>query len=420
MARAYLPRIADAMLTERLGRIGAVVIEGAKGCGKTETARRQAASEIRFDLDDVARETASVAPSNVLAGPAPRLLDEWQLVPPLWNAVRRAVDDRGLDGQFILTGSATPADDLTRHTGAGRISRFRMRTLTLAESGLSSRQVSLRRILGGDHVTAGEAAINLNDLVEETCHGGWPADRSRSTTAAQGNIADYLTEITYADLRMVDGVRRDPVKVLALLRSLARNTASQARITTLAREAATDATSLEQGTATAYLRALERLMVIEPLTSWSPVLRSKARLRQAVTHHFVDPALPASLLGAGVDELRRDMKTFGFLFESLAIRDLRVYAEAAGAGVHHYRDSNDLEVDAIVDGGFGRWGAFEIKLAGTASVLDKAAANLLSFTKVVDTQSCGQPSVLAVITAQGQAYTRPDGVAVIPLASLGP
>jgi len=415
VARPYLPRVADAMLTDRLARMGAVVIEGAKACGKTATARRQAASEVRFDVDETARETARIAPGNVLEGATPRLLDEWQLVPDVWNAVRRAVDDRGLDGQFILTGSSKPTDEQTRHTGAGRFSRLRMRTLSLAESGLSSQKVSLAGLLAGVGVEPGQASLGLDDLIVETCHGGWPADRQRDWAAAHRNVADYVTEIADADIRTVDGVRHDPVRVTALMRAIARNTATEARHTVLA----ADAASLDPDTAAGYLATLQRLMVVEPLTSWSPVLRSKARLRRSVKHHFVDPAISAVLLGAGVDELRRDLKTYGFLFESLAVRDLRVYAEAASATVHHYRDSNDLEVDAVVDGGFGRWAAFEVKLASTRDALDKAAATLLKFADTVDAQSSGAPRALVILTAGTYAYTRPDGVAVVPLATLG-
>jgi len=419
VARPYLPRVADTVLAERLARMGAVVIEGAKACGKTATAERQAASQVRFDVDEAARETARIAPGNVLEGATPRLLDEWQLVPDVWNAVRRAVDARGSDGQFILTGSSTPADDTTRHTGAGRFSRLRMRTLSLAESGLSSQTVSLAGLLAGDHVESGQARLGLDDLIAETCHGGWPADRRRDWTIAQRNLADYVNELVDADIRTVDGVRHDPVRVMALLRAVARNTATEARHTVLTTDAWDGPPSLDPDTAALYLAALRRLMIVEPLTSWSPVLRSKARLRRSVKHHFVDPAISAVLLNAGVDELRRDLKTYGFLFESLAIRDLRVYAEAAFATVHHYRDSNDLEVDAVVDGGHGRWAAFEVKLASTRDVLDKAAATLTKFAGTVDVQSSGAPKALVILTAGAYAYTRPDGVAVVPLAALG-
>ena len=415
MEGRYLPRIADAEVDDRLKRIGAILIEGAKGCGKTATAGRHCASLVRLDLDDAARVTAEIAPSNVLDGPAPRLIDEWQLAPRLWNAVRRAVDDRQQPGQFILTGSATPADDDTRHTGAGRISRLRMRTLSLAESGLSSGSVSLAGLMTGelDPVTS---PLTLDDVIEEACHGGWPADRTLPWSAAQANVADYCAEIADVDIRTVDGVRRDSGRVRLLMQSLARHTATRARLATLADDTNSQ---LSQDTASSYLGALQRLMIVEPLPSWSPVLRSKARIRVAPKHHFVDPAMAVSLLNAGPDELRRDLKTFGFVFESLALRDLRVYAQPLRATVHHYLDSTGLEVDTIIDGGYDRWGAAEIKLGGGAAVIDRAAANLASFAAKVDVQSAGQPRFLAVITADGYAYRRPDGVFVVPLGVLG-
>jgi predicted AAA+ superfamily ATPase len=348
------------------------------------------------------------------------LIDEWQLVPGLWNAVRREVDSRGLDGQFILTGSAAPADDATRHSGAGRFSRLRLRTMTLAESGLSTGEVSLAALLGGQAPPPGHSEVALGDLIGEVCHGGWPADRHRPLAQARANVGDYVQEVVHADIRLADGVRHDPIRVLDVMRALARNTATAARATTLAADASAGLTAVADETVGAYIRALRRVMILEPLPAWSPVLRSKARVRTSPKHHFVDPAISACLLAAGPDELRRDLKTFGFLFESLAIRDLRVYAEAAGARVLYYRDSNGLEVDAIVDGGYGRWGAFEIKLGGAASVIDQAAANLLDFADEVDTQSAGRPRVLAVVTAEGYAHLRPDGVAVIPITALGP
>ena len=411
----YLPRIAETELSERLNRLSAVLIEGAKACGKTEMALHHCASQVRLDVDEGALATAQIAPSNVLAGPTPRLIDEWQLVPTLWNAVRREADARRQPGQFVLTGSATPSDDATRHTGAGRVGRMRLRTLTLAESGLSSTECSLAGLLSSEGVSGGASPMTLNDMIEEVCHGGWPADRPLSQRDASANVADYVTEIANSDIRTLDGVRRDSSRVRLLLHTLARNTASQASHATLAR----DVGDITDDTVGDYLRALERLMVLEPLTAWSPVLRSRARLRKAVTHHFVDPAISASLLNVGPDKLRRDLKTFGFLFESLALRDLRVYAGAARAQVHHYRDSSGLEVDAVVDGGYRRWGACEIKLSADSSVIDAAAAQLLKFAQTVDTQSTGEPVFLAVVTAAGYAYARPDGVCVIPLATLG-
>jgi predicted AAA+ superfamily ATPase len=330
------------------------------------------------------------------------------------------VDARRRDGQFILTGSATPADDATRHTGAGRISRLRMRTLSLAESHLSSGQVSLTALLDGLAPTDGVPAVEMDALIEETCHGGWPADRRRPLDDARQNVADFAEEISFAELRTLDVPHHDPDRVTALLRAVARNTATEASAATLAKDIGHAGTAVADATVLAYLRALERLMVVEPLPAWAPILRSRARVRSRAKHHLVDPALAAALMGAGPAELRRDLKTFGLLFESLAVRDLRVYAGAARAKVYHYRDNTGLEVNCVVDGGYGRWAAFEVKLSGAAAVVDVAAAKLAAFAAKVDTQTTGPPSVTGVITAEGRAYTRPDGVAVIPLAALGP
>ncbi|MDR0435661.1 MAG: DUF4143 domain-containing protein [Propionibacteriaceae bacterium] len=419
MARKYLPRVADGVLAEHLGRIGAVLIEGAKGCGKTETARRQAVSEVRLDVDSAARETAELAPRNLLQGKTPLLIDEWQLVPGLWNAVRREVDDRGEDGLFILTGSATPRDDESRHSGAGRFSRMRMRTLSLAESSHSSAEVSLDTLLNGERVDGGRAPLSLDGIIERLCHGGWPADQHRSLIQARANVHDYLEEIVFGDIKAVDGVRRDPKRLFALLGALARNIAAEATLVTLAADTTGMGVKLDPSTVGAYLNALQRLMLYEPLTAWSPVLRSKARVRTLPKHHLTDPALAASLLQAGPAELRRDMKTLGFLFESLAVHDLRVYAGGLGGAVSHYRDETGVEVDAVVTAGYNRWAAFEVKLGTAQHVLDAAAAKLLSFAARVDTQSSGAPGALAIITATEYAYTRADGVAVIPLATLG-
>jgi predicted AAA+ superfamily ATPase len=415
----YLERVADVELSDRLRRSGAVLIEGVKGCGKTETARRHSASETLFDLDEAARFTAQTAPLFVLNKKPPQLLDEWQLAPSVWNAVRREVDSRGEPGQFILTGSATPSDDATRHSGAGRFSRIRMRTLSLAESGLSSRQVSLAGILDG--VTTdigGQSALELDEIIEETCHGGWPAHRKFTVEDAMAEVADYLQEIAYADIRMVDGVKRDPDRVLSILRALSKNTSTEATLKTLLEDGSAGVEGMQPDTLREYLTALERLMVSEPLPAWAPVLRSKARLRTSPKHNLVDPALAVSLLNASPDKLRMDLKTFGFLFESLAIRDLRIYASASRGKLLHYRDNTNLEVDAIVDAGYRKWAAFEIKLSASEKVIEKAAAKLHLFANKIDTKASGKPSALGIITAEGYAYTRPDGILVIPLACL--
>ncbi|MDR0782974.1 MAG: DUF4143 domain-containing protein [Propionibacteriaceae bacterium] len=414
----YLPRVVDNELRERLARIGAVVVEGPKGCGKTETAVQQCASAVRLDTDETARVTAEIAPANILEGPTPRLIDEWQLVPSLWNAVRKAVDDRRTPGQFILTGSATPVDDPNRHTGTGRMSRLRMRTLSLSESCLSSDQVSLAQLMSGAGEVAGSSNLSLNDLIEETCHGGWPADRELPWALAQANVADYCTEVANADIRLVDGVRRNTARVRQLMQSLARATDTQTRRTKLAADAANP--PLGEYAVATYLDALEKIAVLEPLPSWSPTLRARARIRVAPKHYFVDPAMSAALINMGPDQLKQDLKTYGSLFKSLVLRDLRVYAQSSGATIHHYLDSTGLAIDAIVDGGYGRWGAIAIRLGSVPYQLDKAAADLKILSLKVDTEEAGDPKFLAIITASGYAYTRPDGVSVIPLATLHP
>ncbi|MDR1824755.1 MAG: DUF4143 domain-containing protein [Bifidobacteriaceae bacterium] len=418
--RDYIERVADTVLADTLSRIGAVLVEGVKGSGKTETARRLAASEVRLDVDDSARASAVEHPASILAGPSPRLIDEWQLAPEVWNAVRRAVDDRQSDGQFILTGSANPSDDEARHSGAGRFARLRLRPLSLFESGLSSGQVSLSQLLEGVEKVEGQAPLTLEQLVEETCHGGWPADRSRPWQAAQRNAAAYLRELASADIRTVDGVRRDPTRLLGLLRAVALNTASEATLVTLAKDTFGAGPSPGVETVASYLDALSRLMVYEAQPPWTPVLRSKARVRGQAKHHLVDPALAAALLGASPEQLMLDLKTFSFLFESLCLRDLRVYQTDPLVQVGHYRDNTNLEVDAVVDAGYRRWAGFEVKLGGSPGAVDKAADSLTRFAAKVDVQSMGEPRALVVLTASGYAYTRRDGVHVVPLTTLGP
>lgn len=416
--RAYRPRVVDRELRERLAAAGAVLVEGPRGCGKTETARRAAASEVLLDTDRDAREALAVDPSVVLAGETPRLFDEWQVAPEIWNRLRRAVDDRRERGQFILTGSAVPADDRTRHTGAGRVGRLRIRPMSLAELGRSSGEVSVRALLDGDRPSAGRAELAAAELAEILCVGGWPGHLDSPVSAALVANRDYLEDTCRTDLERADGVRRDRRRVGRFLESLARHTATCASLATIARDVGGSDETVAAPTARTYLAALERIMVVEDQPPWSPRLRSRSRLRAAPKRHFADPSLAVAALAAGPAHLLRDFRWFGFLFESLVVRDLRVYAQATGGLVHHYRDNTGLEVDAVVDAGPGRWGAFEVKMA--AARADEAAANLLRFAERVDTDPIGKPSVLGVIVANGYAYRRPDGVAVIPITALGP
>ncbi len=407
----YRTRLADHELRRRLGAAGAVVIEGPKACGKTATARQAAASEVLLDVDARARRAITVDPALVLEGAAPRLLDEWQTAPEIWNYVRRAVDDRARPGQFILTGSAVPADDVTRHTGAGRLTRLRLRPMSLFETGRSSGAVSLRELLAGGAPRSAEADLSVKELAEQVCTGGWPGNLQRSANQAlQANRA-YLDEIRRVDVNRVDGTQRDPAKVGDFLRSFARNVATYAAASTMAAD-------LNNHTADAYLTALERLMIIEDQPAWTPHLRSRSRLRGAAKRHFVDPSLAVAALRADPDRLLRDLGLLGFLFESLVIRDLRVYAGSSDAEVLQYRDNTGLEVDAVVQAADGAWAALEIKLG--AGMIDAAAAALRRFAGRVDAARSGAPAALAVIVPGGYGYVRDDGIGVIPLAALGP
>ena len=415
----YRPRIADRLLASRLHSMPAVVIEGPRACGKTATARQQARSEVLFDTDLAARRLAGLSPDLVLDGPEPRLLDEWQTVPDIWNHIRRESDDGRRPGRFILTGSAVPADDATRHSGAGRISRVAMRPMTLFESGHSTGAVSLGDLLKSGSIAVAVDELHLLALIELTCRGGWPGMLRDDIDTALQFSRGYISEITRVDLAAGDGRRLDPARMASLLRSLARNTATEASLATLAADAGEER-SLHVDTVRGYLRVLERLFVVEDLPAWSVRLRSRTRLRRSAKRHFVDPSLAVAALRAGPQRLLADLSLFGFLFESLVIRDLRVYADAHGGDVCHYRDESGLEVDAIVEAGNGNWIGCEVKLGGPEAI-DAAARSLLKLVERVDASVVGTPAKLAVITAGGKyAYDRADGVAVVPIAALGP
>ncbi len=414
----YMPRVVETELQSRLASAGAVVIEGPRACGKTATARRVAQSEVLLDVDDNARRVVEIDPALVLEGASPRLIDEWQLAPGIWNHVRRAVDDRGEPGQFILTGSAAPADDITRHTGAGRIARVRMRPLSLFESGVSTGSVSLSELIAGGVARAADTGLTLQDVAEQIVGGGWPGTLRRDARARQQGVRDYLEEVRRADLGVVSHRGRDPRRIDRLLRSLARHTATEASIATLCADTGADADPLARDTVSSYLDVLGALMVVEDQPAWAPHLRSRARIRGAPKRHFVDPSLAAAALRADAGRLLADLELLGHLFESLVVRDLRIHAQACDATVLHYRDSNGQEVDAIVECGDGRWAAFEVKLG--QGQIDAAANGLIRFAAQVYTSRCGSPACLGVIVPAGLAYRRPDGVSVIPIAALGP
>ena len=417
--QGYLPRVVGRDISGALQRRGAVLIEGCRGCGKTWAARHFARSEARLDSEALML-LAATDPAAVLDGPTPHLLDEWQNVPHLWNQVRRECDDRARPGQFILTGSASPQDDTTRHTGVGRIGRVLMRPMSLYETGRSTGEVSLGRLLAGEGTSAlPQPDLGLRSVVSWICAGGWPASLGMDAEQARLAVGDYLNEIVRLDLRSASGVQHRPGAVRRLLRSIARHVATEAAMTTLAADAGGD-TPLARTTVSAYLDALERVFVVEDQPAWSVRLRARASLRRAPKRHFVDPSLAASLLRASPERLLGDPQTLGVLFESLVVRDLRIYGQAHRSDVFHYRDDTGLEADAIIERDDGAWIAVEVKLNPTGAVVDKAARSLLRLRSKVSRSRTDELAALLVVTSTGAAYRRHDGVQVAPVTALGP
>ncbi len=416
----YRARIAETNAARALGTARALLIEGPKGCGKTWLAKRFARSELLLEQDPAAFALAQAEPNRVLDGATPRLIDEWQRVPPLWAAVRGACDARAEAGQFILTGSATPSDHHPRHSGALRIQRLSLRTMSLAERGLSTAAVSLAELLRGGVCAADRTGRGLPEAVDVLCRGGWPGlDDTSPVRDVIRVLMSYLEDIARTDIHQVDGAARDPVRVKALLRSLARNVGTSASLNKLAAEA-NAAAPLSRHSVRAYLDALERLHVVEPLTAWPTHLRSRSPLLTSPKHHFTDPSLAVAALRAGPQRLLADPEALGLLFESLVIRDLRIYAQPCDAEVYSFTDAAGAEADAIVDAGDGRWIAIEVKLGG-ADQVDRAARSLLTVRRKVDESRMGPAAKLVVITAaDGYAHDRPDGVSVVPLFALGP
>lgn len=415
---AYLPRIVDLELAERLAADGLVVVEGPKACGKTETARQKAESEVLLDVDVNAQQAAAIDPTLILSGPEPRLIDEWQVEPGIWNVVRRTVDDSQRKGMFILTGSSVPPDDQTRHSGTGRISRLHMRPMSLSEAGVSSNQISLGDLLDGQATACPDPGVETGDMLEEIVRGGWPGYRGLAIRDVARATRDYIDQLRRTDISTVDGVTRDPERVLRVLRSLARNSAGAVKLTTIAADASDEDARIKPHTVAAYLESLTRLMVIENAPAWQPHLRSTHALRQMPVCHFVDPSLAAAALRASPASLLKDLNTAGLLFESLVVRDLRVYGQRHEATLSHYRDSSDLEVDAVITADDGRWIALEVKLGTKPEFIDAAAANLLAFAKRVDTSRVGEPAMLGIVVGSGYGYVRKDGVHVIPVGAL--
>jgi len=412
----YLNRFTDKTLRNRLKESGAVLITGPKSCGKTETAAQAAKSIIHMDTDDEMRALMELNPKAVLSGSVPRLIDEWQEYPNIWNYIRREADNRKKKGQFILTGSANPEERAKLHSGAGRFSVIKMRPMSLFEKGWSSGEVSLFKLMKGGAPSSAQANFDLEELAEKIIIGGWPNLIGLGSKAAARFMKDYTALTAEVDISRFGGKKRDPQKIMRLMQSLARNVSTEASVTSLANDTGGAQEKINDDTISEYLQALERLMIVEPLPAWNTHIRSADTLRKAPKRHFVDPSLAAGVLGLSVKKLSADLNYFGLLFESLVIRDLRIYAEVNDGKVYHYRDSRDMEVDAVIEYPDRTWAAFEVKM-GFASQ-DTAAKNLLAFAKKIDQEKMGKPAALTVITANGAACRRKDGVNIVPLSTM--
>ena len=421
MERQYLNRIADKLLLDRLAASGAVLIEGPKWCGKTRTAAEASKSQLYMQDPDKHvsyLKAADTKPSLLLKGDTPRLLDEWQTAPVLWDAVRFAVDQRSEPGQFILTGSAVPADNVVQHTGTGRISRLMMRPMSLYESGESNGTVSLMDLFNGVTEIDNFSELTIEEIAFAIVRGGWPASIGESEKVCLRHAIDYVEAIINADVSRVDGIDKNPTRVRALMRSLSRNISTLATIKTIRDDIAMgDAEeSISDKTISQYLNALDRIFVTENLPAWNPALRSKTAIRTSSKRQFVDPSIAAATLRLTPDRLLEDFNYFGFLFESLCDRDLRIYAEAIDGQVFHYRDSSGLESDAVICLNDGRWAAVEVKLG--SKEIEEAAVHLLELRNKINTEKMREPSFLMILTGTEIAYRREDGVFVIPLGCL--
>ncbi|MDE6341649.1 MAG: DUF4143 domain-containing protein [Muribaculaceae bacterium] len=423
--REYKPRIADQLLSNKLRGMGAVLIEGPKWCGKTTTAEQQAASVIYMDdpkMRDSNIEAVNIDPALILDGAVPRLIDEWEIAPRLWDAVRFAVDHRNEDGQFILTGSAVPLVDekelLKTHTGTGRIARLKMRTMSLWESGDSSGKISLHSLFNGEKQSA-TCTTELEQIAFLTCRGGWPRAIFQDNEISLERATDYVDAVVHYDLNRVDGSIRNPERISRLLRSYARNIGTQISLSAIGADLANnESDSFDARTVQSYINALKLIFVIEDMPAWNPNLRSKAAIRTSDTRYFVDPSIAVAALGIGPKNLMADLKTFGFVFENLCVRDLRIYAESLNGNVYHYRDNLGLECDAVVHLRDGRYGLVEIKIGGD-KLIEEGCANLIKLSEKIDTDKMRHPSFMMILTAVGKfAYQRKDGIYVVPVTCL--
>lgn len=418
----YIPRVVDQLLKERLEAKGAVLIEGPKWCGKTTTGKEFSNSVIAMDRPDMSKQyqaMAEINPQILLEGEVPRLIDEWQIAPNLWNAVRYEVDQRNEMGQFILTGSAVPPDlDASFHTGTGRISRLKMRTMSLYESGESNGQVSLHELFQGD-VPSGRSQTTLDQLAFWICRGGWPQAIQSDDKPALFQAIDYHEAIISQDISRVDNVSRDKEKARRLLRSYAGHVGKQASYGLIRRDMLKNGDeSFDEKTLYSYIDALKKIFIIEDSPAWNPILRSRAVVRTSDTRYFVDPSIAAASLGIGPEDLLNDLRTMGFLFENLAVRDLRIYADSLHGDIYHYRDNNGLECDAVIHLRNGNYGLIEIKLGGDSRI-EEGADSLLNLASKIDPDKMKEPSFLMVLCGVAPfAYKREDGVLLVPISCL--
>lgn len=418
----YLPRILDSEIGDRLTFMGAVLIDGVKGCGKTETARRHAASEVRLDTDSNARLLAETNPSLILTPPYPKLIDEWQVVPSIWNHTRRAIDDSREEGMFLLTGSSTPPDDPVRHSGAGRISRVRLRTLSTYERERPEAHLSLDDLISGTSGSITAPEPDLERTLASLVRGGWPGTIHLTDAQAAAWMRSYVEELSDSRIRESLDIRYDAHRLSGMLLALARHTATRVSMATLAKDLAGILSApVSEQAAARYFEALISIMAYEPLPAWATHLRSKVRTQSSPVMMPADPAIPASALHADTGFLLNDLNLAGQLFEAYVTRDIRVYADTFRGDTFHFRDDSGLEVDLIVQAGARAWGAFEVKLGASTQVLDDAAEKLLEFSQKVDTSKMGEPGCLGIISAMAPyGYKRPDGVWVLPYTVLGP
>ena len=423
LVKTYRKRIADEILKRKLEGKGAVLIEGPKWCGKTTTAEQLAASILYMDDPEKKEQNIAMSelnPKRLLKGDAPRLIDEWQLAPKLWDAIRFEVDHRGELGQFVLTGSAVPADtkEIT-HSGTGRFTWFTMRPMTLFESGDSTGEVSLKDLFDGAKDIDGNSSIGIDRLAFLTCRGGWPQAVDMRDEIALDQAADYYEAVVHSDINRADNVQKNSERVRRLMRSYARNQGAQVPNTVLAQDVArNDETQINEETVASYVNALRKIFVVEDMPAWNPYLRSKTAIRSSETRYYIDPSIAAAALGIGPNDLVNDLKTFGFLFETLCVRDLRVFADALNGNVYHYRDKDGQECDAVIHLRNGKFGLIEIKLGGD-KLIEEGVKTLKSMEAKIDVDKMNAPSFLMVLTGTGDyAYRRKDGVFVVPIGCL--